>query len=279
MHQLRRADFQIFALVDAVPQPVPVTWSFPQTPEAAWAGLACDGLDAGAFHPSLGAFLVKTPTATILCDAGIGPGPNAYLGGLSGQLPAQLAEIGIAPDAVDAVILTHLHMDHIGWLGTEAGPTFPSARVFAPAPDLAAFTGEAPGIGAHHREAFAAAVQPLLDTGRVTALPAGAEILPGVRYIATPGHTPGHQSIAFDAGAGTVVVTGDICHCPAQVERPDLSHRADVDAEVARDTRHKFLQDAAAGRWIVAAGHFRDGLQFGLVVPSGNGFRWQAVHD
>lgn len=276
MQQLRRADLQIHALIDAVPQPVPVTWSFPQTPEADWAGLACDGLDDGAFHPSLGAFLVQSPAGTILCDAGIGPGPNAYLKGLTGRLPALLAEIGVAPDAVDAVVLTHLHMDHIGWLGSATGPTFPRAEIFAPAEDLAAFGGDAPGIGAHHREAFAQALKPLVDAGAVTALPGGAEIMPGVRYLATPGHTPGHQSIAFDAGEETVVVTGDICHCPAQVERPDWSHRADMDAPTARATRHKFLGDAEDGNWIVAAGHFRDGLQFGRVERAGTGYRWRA---
>ncbi len=279
MNQLRRADCEILALVDAVPQPVPVTWSFPEAPEDAWQGLACDGLDGGMFHPNLGAFLVKTPAATILCDAGIGPGPNQYLGGLRGELLEKLGDAGIAPGAIDAVVLTHLHMDHIGWLWRDGGPTFPTARVFVPAPDLAAFTADTPGIGPHHREAFAATVQPLLDAGRITELPAGAEIMPGVRYLATPGHTPGHQSIAFGTGADTLVVAGDICHAPAQVERPDWSHRADFDAGLGRQTRHAFLRRAAAGGWTVACGHFRDGLQFGTVVPAGDGFRWQVARD
>ncbi|RAH97310.1 MBL fold metallo-hydrolase [Acuticoccus sediminis] len=268
----------VHPLIDAVPDPVAVTWSFPAVDAAEWASVTLPGLDpAGRFQPSLGAFLVTIGATRVLCDAGIGRGPNAYLGGLEGRLPPLLAAAGLTTDDVDAVVFTHLHMDHVGWASDGGAPVFGRARYFVPAADAAFFAAGAPGMGAHHAEAFEASIRPLIAAGRVTPLAGGAEILPGVSYRATPGHTPGHQAILFTADGRTLAVCGDVFHAPAQVERPDWSHRADHDAARARISRRAFIDAAAREGWILAAGHFRDGLQFGRIAAGPDRALWRPL--
>ena len=271
MQHLVFDDLSVHALVDARPEPVPVTWSFPAVEEEEWSALECAGLDPqGRFAPSLGCFLVRMGGASILCDAGIGPSPNAYLGGLSGALPALLAELEMDAAGIDAVVFSHLHMDHIGWAGQ-----FPNAAYYAPVEDFTYFDHGAPGTGQHHLTAFETCVRPLADGGKLALLDDDAEILPGLRYFSTPGHTPGHQSLLLDLGPRTLCITGDVFHCPAQIERPDWSHRADFDAAEARRSRHELIECASAENWILAAGHFRDGLQFGRIAPTGEGCVWR----
>lgn len=268
----------ITPLSDARPAPVPAPQSFPGSSAGEWAGLACSGLDAqGAFSPNLGLFLVRWGDRLVLCDAGIGPGPNAYLGGLEGRLPQALAEIGVAPEAIDLVIYTHLHMDHLGW-ATRADAsgarvqTFANARHVVARGELAYWSSNPADARPHHREAFDQIFRPLIGLGVVTAIAHGEPILPGVSLISTPGHTPDHAAIRFDGAGETLVVAGDICHAPGQVERPDWAHRADMDPEAARVTRRRFIAEAAAHNWLLAFGHFRDGLQLGRIATSDTGF-------
>lgn len=269
---------KVHPLIDAAPAPVDVAWSFPDVPGDEWDSVELSGLDdKGRFAPSLGAFLIETPQTLVLCDAGIGPGPNAYLDGLAGNLPQLIAAAGFSADDVEAVVFTHLHMDHIGWAAVDGAPRFPRATYYAPADDAAFFAAGAPGMGAHHIEAFNQMVAPLLEKGRVTLLQADAEILPGFAYRATPGHTPGHQSILVRAGDETLAVCGDVFHAPAQVERPEWSHRADHDPSRARATRRAFLDEAAAKGFALAAGHFREGLQFGRIGANAEGLCWRPL--
>ena len=270
----------LLPLTDAMPEPVDVTWSFPAVDPGAWGGLTCSGLDAeGRFWPSLGCFLLQFDGRLVLIDAGIGLGPNPYLGGLRGALPDLLAADGLRPDQVDLVIFTHLHMDHIGWAMGPDGPMFPNARHVAPAKDLAHFAAGAPGMGDHHRIAYETCLAPLVADGRVEALADGAEIDGQIRYLATPGHTPGHQSVLIGAGRETIAITGDVFHCPAQVERPDWSHRADHDPDTARASRHDFLTAATEGGWLVAAGHFRPGLQLGRITGAAGALTFRPEPD
>lgn len=269
---------KVHPLIDAVPDPVPVSWPFPDVEPADWAGLAMAGLDpAGFFQPSLGAFLVEVGGKRILCDAGIGPGPNAYLGGLVGSLPQRLGAAGFMPDDIDAVVFTHLHMDHIGWAATGGVPRFARAEYVAPAVDAAFFAAGAQGMGAHHARAFEATIGPMIAAGRVRLVADDGEIFPGVRYRATPGHTPGHQSILVHAGDMTLAVCGDVFHAPAQVERPEWSHRADHDQGRARASRRAFMDAAVAGGWTLAAGHFREGLQLGRIATETTGTVWRPL--
>lgn len=245
--------------------------------------MALSGLDAnGQFSPNLGCFVVRHGDKLVLCDAGIGPGPNAYLGGLHGDLPNQLAALGIGPSDISAVVFTHLHMDHIGWATQPDADgrrvaTFPGADYFVAEAELEYWAAGAPGARAHHREAFESIFRPLAALGRIVPVPQDTPIMPGLSLLPTPGHTPGHASIMFTQDDEKLVVAGDIFHCPGQVECPQWGHRADMDPDMARNTRCAFIEQAASERWLVAAGHFRDGLQLGTIEQQGDRHRFSPI--
>jgi glyoxylase-like metal-dependent hydrolase (beta-lactamase superfamily II) len=268
------------ALNDASPLPVPAEQSFPGSSAAEWRALSLSGLDDdGCFSPSLGCFLVRWREKLVLCDAGIGPGPNVYLGGLHGRLPQALRASGVVPGDIDTVIFTHLHMDHIGW-ATSVGAdgrrvaTFANAEYIVAQDELAYWLSNPPDARPHHREAFDTFFRPLADLGRLTTVLPGAAAAPGVSFLPTPGHTPGHCSILFGEGSDGLVVTGDVFHAPGQIERPDWPHRADMDPDLARQTRKRFIAQAAESGWSIAAGHFREGLSFGRIVADAHGYRF-----
>jgi len=273
-------DTEIIAFADAVPEPVSPSWSFPDVPPEAWPGHAEGSLDeAGCFRPNLGCFVVRSPDRTLLVDMGIGPGPNAYLEGIGGRLPDLLAEAGLGFADISGVIFTHLHMDHVGW-ATTAGPdggsrvSCPDVPHYVAARELAWWQDASSAARPHHRMAYDACIAPVLDAGLMRPIDGDQAFLPGVRYLATPGHTPGHSSVVIDTGQESLVITGDVFHCPAQVARPDWSHRADHDRDTARTSRETFIDTAAARRWLLAAGHFRDGWTFGRIAATASGHRF-----
>lgn len=271
------------ALVDAVPDPVDPAWSFPAVPKADWAGHAEGSLDgAGRFQPNLGCFVVRMPGRTLLVDFGIGPGPNAYLNGLRGTLPERLAAAGLSFADIDTVAFTHLHMDHVGWAAVRdargvARASCPAADHYVAEEELSFWSAAIGSAGAHHRQAFDACVAPLVRDGLIRTVHSEGEFAPGVSFLSTPGHTPGHRSVLVRSNAGVVAIAGDVFHAPAQVAKPDWSHRADLEPDGARRSRERFLAQAADGEWLVAAGHFRNGWMFGRVERRGSGYRFMPI--
>jgi glyoxylase-like metal-dependent hydrolase (beta-lactamase superfamily II) len=274
---------EIIALVDAVPDPVDASWSFPDVPARAWTAHAGGSLDeAGRFRPNLACFAVRMPGSTVLIDFGIGPGPNAYLKEIRGRLPERLAAAGLSFGDIGSVVFTHLHMDHVGWATTRdadgvAHASCPGARHYVAERELSFWQQAPTSVGAHHREAFEDRIVPLVRDGLIQTVRGKAEFAPGLSLLATPGHTPGHSSVMIRSADHVIVVAGDVFHCPAQVERPDWCHRADHDPAGARASRNRFLAEAAEGGWLIAAGHFRDGWMFGRVARGRDGYRFVPV--
>jgi glyoxylase-like metal-dependent hydrolase (beta-lactamase superfamily II) len=255
---------RIFALTDAAPAPAKCAYSFPDAALAEHADAAARWFPDGAFHTRFGAFLLRREHIDILVDCGVGPGPSAYFSGLAGKLPAALAAAGSSLERIAAVVLTHLHVDHVGW-----APFLPGARFFVAEPEWAHWSGLGPAAGlAHHTEAFARCIAPLAGTGRLHPVPAGVEILPGIMLHAAPGHTPGHHAVLLQ---DRLLIAGDIWHNPAQIEVPAWCHRADMDKPAAIRTRIEIARQVRHHSWIVAAGHFPAPGIFGRIVPNGDG--------
>jgi glyoxylase-like metal-dependent hydrolase (beta-lactamase superfamily II) len=178
-----------------------------------------------------------------LVDAGIGPAgaPAESWAPVPGHLPDELEAAGIAPGDVTAIVLTHLHTDHIGWAMPGTTP-FPQARVVVQRADVTAF-GTLRGNDL------------LADRDRLDIIDGDTDLGPGVRAIATPGHTPGHQSVLVQAGDESILVTGDLLVHAVQLLHPELDYGHDMDAEQARETRRTTLNEATARGSLLAVSH------------------------
>jgi glyoxylase-like metal-dependent hydrolase (beta-lactamase superfamily II) len=174
---------------------------------------------------------------TVLVDAGFGPRESPLLSG--GALLTELAAIGVRPDDIDVVAISHLHSDHYGWLATDdAELVFEHAIVHIGRADYEAFVVDDDvekwfRMPAHLREALAR----LHEAGRVVLIDDAVELVPGVVALPTPGHTPGHLAFAVRDGGEQLLVLGDAMYCPAQLTDADLTAVHDVDPDLARRSR------------------------------------------
>ncbi|WP_188312093.1 MBL fold metallo-hydrolase [Salinarimonas soli] len=281
MRQLRFGDVTLVALTDAVPPPADWLYAFPAHVAEFDAPARLRWAENGLFETRFCVHALVQDGAVTLVDAGLGPGPSSYFGGLRGRLDAELAAAGLDATMVTRVLFTHFHLDHVGWASREGQACFPNASYHAPEAELAHWRswGERSALP-HHVEAFDRAIAPLLAGGMVTGLQPGCPVpgAPALAYRAVPGHTAGHCGVVLDDGVRRLAIAGDAWHSPAQIERPDWGHRADADPAAAAASRQALACWAHEIGAVIAAGHFPERHGFGTVeaAPSG-GFRWEPL--
>jgi glyoxylase-like metal-dependent hydrolase (beta-lactamase superfamily II) len=197
-------------------------------------------------------YIIRAAGRTTIVDTGLGPALGRFEGE-TGWLPEELRRAELDPERVQTVILTHLHPDHIGWNFTERDGerrlTFPNARYVVTRAEWEHWR-ESPA-GFIVRDAL-----PLADTGQLDLVDDGAEPAPGVRLLATPGHTPGHVSVLLYDGGEGAVITGDALYNPAQLEQPQWSSASDHDKELSARSRASLADRIADEGLIVLGGHF-----------------------
>ena len=224
---------------------------------------------------AIGAYLIRGRGNTVLVDTGTG-GAN----GVGGELIANLARLGVGPEEIDAILLTHAHPDHIGGLLSAAGtPAYPNATVFLPTRESAYWLATSTFDNASDRGR-----RNVLLVRRVLANCAAQirgvddeEVIAGIRPCPLPGHTPGHTGYRLEAGDTSLLIWGDIVHFPTiQTTRTSVSVAFDVDPEQARQTRECLLRQAASEQWLIAGMHL--GLPgFARVVETPSGYLLQSV--
>jgi len=235
------------------------------------------GVDPSNTETSINAFMIHTGERLALIDAGAG---SVFPNG--GQIVKSLTAAGYRPEDITDVMLTHIHPDHSAGLTINGKAVFPNATVHVQAQD-AGFWLNADNAAAHprHAHAFAQAkldLAPYLKAGRVHLLHRDEEIIPGIRAVAAPGHTPGHSFYEVASEGKKLMLWGDLIHGKdAQFQSPDIAIQFDVDEDAAARQRRRAMAEAATKGYLVGAAHISfPGI--GRVVANGNRYTWAPVN-
>ncbi len=257
---------------------LPVGFTFGDLPEAEVAAvLARHALPADQMTPPCNVTLLRDGTNTVLFDVGSGPDfmPTA------GKLLDALDALGVAPDEITHVVITHAHPDHIwGLLDEFDEPLFPEAAHIIGAAEYDYWTDPATieAIGAD-RATFAvgAARRLAVVADTLRKLADGDEVLPGLTARLTPGHTPGHMSYEIATPEGPVTVIGDaIGNHHIAFDRPDWHSPSDQDPPLGAETRVALMQRLAASGSLITGFHLpRGGI--GRVARDGAAYRFEEV--
>jgi glyoxylase-like metal-dependent hydrolase (beta-lactamase superfamily II) len=275
-YRAKLGDFEVTQIADGArtfPMPDPFVKNVPkdQALAAAEAAYMPKGHVTVPFNP----IVINTGSKLVLIDAGYGPGVAPQVGLLS----AHMAAAGIDPKAIDIVVLSHLHPDHINGVKTADNKlAFPNAEHLVPTQDWAFWMSEENAAKAADNammKAYFANVKKVLGdvADKVKKYDWGKEVAPGITALDTSGHTPGHSSFAVQSGSAKMLVQSDVTNIPELFLRhPDWHVMFDVDPVKAVATRRKFYDMAAAEKTLIAGFHFSFPSQ-GYVEKDGSNYR------
>ncbi len=224
-------------------------------------------------------WVVEINGLTIVIDTGIGNGKVRPFSQLFDRLDTPLLkrfeEAGFQREDVDYVLLTHLHVDHVGWnTFWEYGqwtPVFPNATYVFSKQEYDFFSTPQ---GANRSMVFEDSVLPIVEAGLARmVLQEGEEILDGIRFIPTPGHSAGHMAISIESDGETALFSGDVMHSPVQVYHPNWNSVFCLDQESAKGSRAWLLSFAADSGAIVFSAHFPE-TSAGSIRRGRNGYEW-----
>ncbi|MBY0533213.1 MAG: MBL fold metallo-hydrolase [Xanthobacteraceae bacterium] len=183
----------------------------------------------------------------------------------------KLKEAGFAPETIDTVFCTHLHVDHVGWntklVDGKWVSTFPNARYLFGKTEYDHWSR--PDVSDEQLAVFADSVKPIMDAGCADLIGAESRLTDEIGTFPTPGHSPGHMSIRIRSEGEEAILLGDVAHHPCQFEHLDWSSTFDSDARASAKMREQLFGKLAGTKIRVFGGHFDPGY----VVAEGKAFR------
>ncbi|HEY4251334.1 MAG TPA: MBL fold metallo-hydrolase [Roseomonas sp.] len=280
-YALRIGEIEVLVVSDGV-LPLPTAMlGHNAAPAAREAWLGNMFLPRDAFDWALNVVVVRSGEQTILIDAGLGLDPDLNLP-RAGQLIRRLEAAGIDLGSVTDLVLTHMHMDHIGGLLVDGvkDRLRPDLRIHVAAAEVRFwespdFTHVAmpPGFP----DALRAAARRFASDYRDQLRPFEEqhEVAPGVMVHRTGGHTPGHSVVRLASGGDRLTFAGDAVFAVG-FEHPDWYNGFEHDPEESARVRVSLLRDLAATSELLVATH----LPFpsiGRVAIDGDAFRWVPI--
>jgi glyoxylase-like metal-dependent hydrolase (beta-lactamase superfamily II) len=200
--------------------------------------------------------IVNMGDKLVLFDTGMGT--SQAFGPTTGRQQKSMAEAGIKPEDIDAVVFSHAHIDHIGGVVDASGKVlFPNAQFYIAQSDLDYWTDEGK-LGSPLKDFVIHARKNLLPVrDRLVFYKDEQEFLPGVTALSAPGHTVGHTIFVISSDGKSFAYTADLTHHPILLmEKPRMEFSFDTDPKQAANSRVKMLDMLAANKIPVLAYHY-----------------------
>ena len=209
-------------------------------------------------------YVIETPRRTILVDTGVGNDKTGrrrdFYNNAHSPFLENLRAAGYAPDDIDLVVLTHIHVDHVGWntrlVDGRWVPTFPKARYVIVGEELKDAEHKSTTEPVRFGALWADSLVPILEAGLVDQVAPDHQLDRAVQLGPSPGHTANHVSVWIGEDVPRAVVTGDVLHHPIQARHPELNSQACVLGALARTTRSMVLGQCAAEDVLALPIHF-----------------------
>jgi len=257
-----------FLLPQATPEVIePIAWLQPHFAD-----------ENGRLRMSIHTFAVEAPGRRIIVDTCLGNDKEnrriPHWNNRQGPFLTDLAEAGFAPESIDTVLCTHLHVDHVGWNTTKRDgkwvPSFPRARYLMGRTEYLHWSSETAREDMRH--VLADSVTPILESGLATLVETDHRICDEISLLPTIGHTPGHVSVCIRSRGEEALITGDFLHHPCQIAHPGWDTTADTDPAQGIRTRHEMFARLADRPVLVIGTHFA-GATAGRIVRDGATYR------
>ncbi len=277
-YRVMLGDFEVTALSDGTVA-LPVDKLLTGTTAAKTQKTLARSFLKAPLDTSVNGYLVNTGTKLVLIDTGAA----GLFGPTLGNLITNLKAAGYQPEQVDEIYITHMHADHVGGLMAADKLAFPNATVRADKHDAdfwlsQANLDKAPADAKGFFQGAMASMNPYVAAGKFKPFDGDTELVPGIKAVATRGHTPGHSIYKVESKGQTLVLWGDLMHVAAvQFPEPGVTIQFDTDSKSAAMQRKRAYAEAAKQGYMVGSAHISfPGL--GHLRAQGKGYEWLPVN-
>ena len=255
-YRLMLGDFEVTALSDGTVK-LPVKDLLTNTTPAKVGAALKRSFLPDMVETSVNAYLINTGSKLVLVDTGAA----GLFGPTLGNLLSNMQAAGYKPEQVDEIYITHMHPDHVGGLMAGGAIAFPNAVLRVDKADTDFWLSEtnmnaAPQDAKGFFQGAMASLKPYVAAGKLKTFEGNTELVPGIRALASHGHTAGHSVYVVESKGEKLVLWGDLMHVAAvQFDNPAVTIKFDSESKAAAKERIKAYADAAKNGYLVGASH------------------------